>query len=123
MMCLIRDQEFKVIEDGRTALYNVHHPERVVIPPELNVTHIPVGWVSNVGFREVDTHTGDIKFEWWSFGQDKVSLTESSYPVDEEAMKGPFPRNWNFFHPNSVDKSVEGDYLSAYCASCNAGIR
>lgn len=74
------------------------------------VPEYPVGWVSNVGFREVDLDTGRVNLEWWSSG--KISPAESNVPIDD-GIKGPFPKQWNWFHPNSIDKSAEGDYMSA----------
>lgn len=78
----------------------------------MNIPQLAVGWIHHAGFREVDLLTGQVDFEWYS--SDEISPSESSYPIDLEAMRGPWPRGWNFFHPNSIDKSLEGDYMSVY---------
>lgn len=101
-------QEFKVIDGGRSALYIMSRPERVELTELVDVKD-KAGWVANIGFREVDLQSGRFIYEWWSSGQDRVSLAESTAPRD--GIDGPHPVHWNFFHPNSVDKSPEGDYL------------
>ena len=100
--------EYKIIDQGRSALYITFESSRVDVT-DLNIDGVTAGWVSNVGFREVDVDTNDVKFEWWSLG--KISPSESVVEVDTDHLRGPWPKAWSWFHPNSVDKSDEGDYI------------
>lgn len=112
-MLTINCQEFKVIEDGRKALFVISSSERGDIS-ELEIPSLAVGWITHAGLRQVDIATGQVDFEWLSSHTDEVSLSESTYELDRDALQAGHPHGWNFFHPNSVDKSEQGDYLSTY---------
>lgn len=64
--------EFNLV-NGKTSLAAFAKTEKVRISP----LGLPweTGWIRQSGFREIDIHTGNIRFEWRP--SDHVSLTES----------------------------------------------
>lgn len=110
--------EFNIVEGGRTALYITQRPEYVDVAElrnhsmeqrarEMESYPSEKGIIINIGFREVDIQSGQVEFEWWAYPE--VSIAESSTPV--QGLGGPFPRGWNWFHGNSVDKDLAGNYI------------
>lgn len=99
--------EFNLVNNGTAAIYIIFRAEMVnVTSVSASLTH---GWITNMGFREIDVRTGDVLFEWWA--HPKVSLEESNVAVNHNELTGPFPNSWNWFHANSVNKNEAGDYL------------
>jgi len=66
--------------------------------------------VLNTGFQEAEMDTGRTLFDWDPIGNG-VKLTESCDTEGREPPKGANPATWDFFHINSVDKFMSGDYL------------
>lgn len=82
------------------------------------------GWIFDSLFQEVDIATGDLIFEWHA--SEHYDIHESLEPL---AGMGRSPENaYDFFHINSVDKGIDGDYLissrymcAVICISHNDG--
>lgn len=89
--------ELNLVEDGTKALYLLYEPMRIDLEelqsdnPDLG---FEVGWVADMGFREVDLATGNVEFEWWASRSMHVSLTESEVAIKD--LNGPWPRAWNW---------------------------
>ncbi|KAK4635984.1 hypothetical protein CLAFUW4_01511 [Fulvia fulva] len=100
--------EFNFIDDGKRAIV-MDEGRRDATPEQA----LAVGYNDSCiglfnGFKELDTTTWTLVFEWSSF--EHVSLNESSFlegGVDK--MCGDF-WGWDFVHLNSVDKDHNGDY-------------
>lgn len=60
--------------------------------------------ITNGGFIEMDIKTGTVSFHWWSL--DHIPLHES---VMLDTMD--HGSEWDYFHVNSVDRTVDGKYL------------
>ncbi|KAK4969785.1 hypothetical protein LTR42_009057 [Elasticomyces elasticus] len=104
----INMHEWVVVEGGRSALYLTHVTRKLDIS-ELELENRTTGWVAIPGFREIELATGKTLFEWFSQGH--VSLSETTaLPPDEAGLAGAHP-GWSWFHPNSVDKDPENNYL------------
>ena len=97
--------ELKILDSGDSALFFAQRTE-LVNTTDLNIPGIDMGYILNVGFRQVDVRTGETQFEWWAHPE--VSLAESTRDVKN---LGPWPVSWNWFHGNSVDKNSDGDYI------------
>ncbi|GAB7362471.1 hypothetical protein MBLNU230_g2793t1 [Neophaeotheca triangularis] len=100
-------------DDGSTTLVMTHDTQK------LSAADLGLKgdiWTRTDGFRELDTQTGEIIFDWKV--HDHVKLNESSY----HGSKHPGPPNpphyskrrpWDAFHANSVSKTPEGNYLAS----------
>ncbi|KAF2481514.1 ASST-domain-containing protein [Neohortaea acidophila] len=95
--------ELKLIDDGKAALYITVLSERADLT-NLSSQH-RAGWIQNPGFEELDLETGEVTFRWHAYPH--VSLEESTLPLADDIKEN----TWNWFHPNSVDKNADGDYL------------
>ena len=70
--------EFKIIDNGRRALYLDGAP---YFANDMAVGNesLPTGWVYDIGFREMDLVTKRNVFEWWALDHD-VLVSDSSEP-------------------------------------------
>ncbi|KAI5206990.1 hypothetical protein AUEXF2481DRAFT_90828 [Aureobasidium subglaciale EXF-2481] len=82
------------------------------------------GWIYDSLFREVDIETGEIIFEWRA--SDHFAVNDTYYPIDAAGRSPEAP--FDFFHINSVDKDINGDYIvssrfmhSIACISARTG--
>lgn len=96
--------EFNIVDEGQTALIASKAPrEDLTIPEE-------VGWkgsrVMEIFFDEVNLRTQEQTFHWRA--SDHVSLLESSNPPPSADSE---QKHWDWFHLNSVDKDMNGDFL------------
>lgn len=98
---------------GTTVLTTVYQPRQydLTTNPRFNVQR-GMGWVVEGVFQEVDIETGGVVFEWRSL--DHVDPSEawtlpSSTDTSGDGLHEQSP--WDYFHINSIDKNVEGDYL------------
>lgn len=72
-------------------------------------------WMGNNGFVEIDLATNKPVFTWWALDWVLVKETQTLKPP----APGSVTSIWDFFHLNSVDKDVEGNYIiSARYPSC-----
>lgn len=85
--------DLRIVDGGSSALSIISRPELRDLSSHPNASSVRGGgWVSNTGFREVDTATGDVKFEWRAF--DHVDIADSTaQPVNTE---GPPSKAWDF---------------------------
>ncbi|ORY13618.1 ASST-domain-containing protein [Clohesyomyces aquaticus] len=76
-------------------------------------------WIVNAIFQELDIETGKLLFEWESLGW--VWPDEAVTPLNPgQAGSGHNSSDaWDYFHINSVDKNVEGDYLISARDACS----
>lgn len=102
---LIDKHEGQVINDGRSALFQIYHP----VPRDLS----EVGgdaqhqWIVDAQFQEVDVGTGKVLFEWRSLDHvppthSNISLTSGQAGDGSDSSEA-----WDYFHINSVDKDSE----------------
>ncbi|KAJ9298028.1 hypothetical protein DTO217A2_8525 [Paecilomyces variotii] len=110
--------EFKVINNGKTALMTIYQQRQW----DMSAWNIRtgVGWIMESIFQEVDVETSEVIFEWRSL--DHVDPTWSyTYPAATDTSgTGLEPHSpWDYFHINSIDKNEDGDYLiSSRHTSC-----
>ena len=83
--------ELKLIHDGKSALHILGRPEHVELDKTLGSGQ-ETGWILNMGFQEIDTGTGEIRFQWWAYPE--VQPQESK--VEIYALDGPPPKAWNW---------------------------
>ncbi|KAJ5939675.1 hypothetical protein N7466_002809 [Penicillium verhagenii] len=105
---LVSGHEFNVI-GGKTALVELAVP----VPTDLSSYGGDGGqqWIISSGFQEIDIHTRELIFEWYSL--DHVNPNYSMISLESE---GPYNGRsavdgWHYFLINSVDKDDEGNYL------------
>ncbi|KAM3080381.1 hypothetical protein ACMFMG_005339 [Clarireedia jacksonii] len=65
------------------------------------------GWIWDSVFQEIDIATSNILFEWSA--SDHFSTEESYYPPGTAGLRR--THAYDFFHINSIDKDVAGNYL------------
>ncbi|KAK0948096.1 hypothetical protein LTR29_000620 [Friedmanniomyces endolithicus] len=107
--------EFKMtpFSNGTTVLMTVYQPRQydLTVNPRFNVER-GMGWVVEGVFQEVEIETGRLVFERRSLDHVDPGLSwtmpgttdTSGDGLDEETP-------WDYFHVNSIDKDIEGDYL------------
>ncbi|KAJ5587638.1 uncharacterized protein N7459_003403 [Penicillium hispanicum] len=105
---LVSTHEFNLI-DGKSVLIEVP----VSVPADLSSYggDEQQQWIVSNGFQELDIHTGELLFEWYSL--DHVDPKHSAVPLKPDGVySGRTALDaWNYFHLNSVDKDDEGNYL------------
>ncbi|KXG50693.1 uncharacterized protein PGRI_044600 [Penicillium griseofulvum] len=102
--------EFRPIDNGRTALMTIYQQRQFDMTPWNIKTG--VGWIMESVFQEVDVETNKVLFEWRSL--DHVDPSSSyTWPshTDTSGTGLNVHEPWDYFHINSVDKNVAGDYL------------
>lgn len=102
--------EFLILPDGKSALMT-QYQRSVQNLCDYGLCS-GLGYVNEGVFQEVEIETGNVLFEWRSL--DHVDLSESYVPpsttgISSSGMEPASP--WDYFHLNSVDKDVDGDYL------------
>ena len=109
--------EFKLINDGRTALMTVYQQRQFDMSPWNIKTG--VGWVMESVFQEVDVETGRVLFEWRSLDHVDPSLSYTYPDHTDTSGTGLDPSSpWDYFHINSIDKNKDGDYLISSRHTC-----
>lgn len=102
--------EFKLINDGKSALMTVYQQRQFDMSPWNIKTG--VGWVMESIFQEVDVETGQVLFEWRSLDHVDPSLSYTYPDHTDTSGTGLDPFSpWDYFHINSIDKNNDGDYL------------
>lgn len=105
---IIDKHEFHIIGE-KTGLVQIYQP----VPRDLRPYGAGAGqqWIVNAIFQEIDIESGEILFEWSSL--DWISPEESVLPINEGQAGSGFNSSdaWDYFHINSVDKDLEGNYL------------
>lgn len=101
--------EFNVLNHGETVLLTtIWWPEVEAHSIGQEKRHLV-----NTGFQEVNMKTGEILFDWDPL--EKGLLLNESLDLlgmaDTTPKKGKKESTWDWFHINSVDKFVNGDYL------------
>ncbi|KAI0894709.1 ASST-domain-containing protein [Annulohypoxylon nitens] len=76
-------------------------------------------WIVNSIFQELDIATGKLLFEWASL--DHVSPDEAILPINPGQAGSGFNSSdaWDYFHINSVDKDIDGNYLISARDACS----
>lgn len=80
--------EYKIIDQGHSALY-ITLKTSWIDARRLNIPGIDVGFVANVGFREVNLSTGETARAWWCLGNDRITPAESALEADDGSLTGP----------------------------------
>ena len=107
--------EFKMtpFTNGTTALMTVYQPRQydLTTNPRYNVEH-GMGWIVESVFQEVEIETGTVLFEWRSLDHVDPGLSWTMPGTTDTSGDGLHEqRPWDYFHINSIDKNIEGDYL------------
>ncbi|KAJ5817424.1 hypothetical protein N7447_009657 [Penicillium robsamsonii] len=112
---LMDKHEFHVI-DEKTALLQVYQP----VPKDLSRwgASPEQQWIVDAIFQELDLQTGELLFEWSSL--EHVSPDEAVLPLNPGQAGAGYNSSdaWDYFHINSVDKDVEGNYLISARDAC-----
>ncbi|KAI5866072.1 ASST-domain-containing protein [Durotheca rogersii] len=76
-------------------------------------------WIVNAIIQELDIATGKLLFEWASL--DHVSPDEAILPINPGQAGSGYNSSdaWDYFHINSVDKDVDGNYLISARDACS----
>ena len=107
--------EFKMtpFSNGTSVLITVFQPRQydLTTNPRFNVER-GMGWVVEGVFQEIEIESGRLLFEWRSL--DHVDPGESwmmpgTTDTSGDSLHEQSP--WDYFHLNSIDKNVHGDYL------------
>ncbi|KAK4569424.1 hypothetical protein LTR86_003187 [Recurvomyces mirabilis] len=107
--------EFKMTPyaNGTTVLMTVYQPRQydLTINPRFNVER-GMGWIVEGVFQEVEIETGKVLFEWRSLDHVDPSLSWTMPGTTDTSGDGLHEESpWDYFHVNSIDKNIEGDYL------------
>lgn len=96
--------EFTILPGGDTALLSVNYPDSA------DGADIGQGkrFLITYGFQEIEIGTGRLIFDWEPLSHG-VSLSESMDTANMMDVESTGP--WDWFHLNSVDKDIMGDYL------------
>jgi len=107
--------EFRLapFSNGTSALMTVYQPRQydLTLNPKFRIHH-GMGWVVEGVFQEVEIETGKVIFEWRSSDHLDPSLSYT-YPASTDTSGDGLSEDtpWDYFHINSIDKNVQGDYL------------
>ncbi|ROV96178.1 hypothetical protein VSDG_05027 [Cytospora chrysosperma] len=88
--------EFQLTGHG-TALVTAYEPVKYNLRPWRGSSR---GYMLDSVFQEIDLETKEVLFQWRAL--DHVDPSDSFYKVETK---------WDFFHINSIQKSVDGNYL------------
>jgi hypothetical protein len=81
------------------------------------VTGPEEGYIWDSGFQEIDIQTGEALFEWWA--SDHFEFHDAYRSLEDEGEGLDRNRAWDFFHINSVDKDLDGNFMvSSRYMSC-----
>lgn len=107
---MIDKHEGQLIHDGKSALFQIYHP----VPRNLHAFNEGDAlreWIVDSQFQEVDTHTGNVLFEWKSLEHVPPSHSNITLTSNQAGNGIGSVEAWDYFHINSVDKNDDGDYL------------
>lgn len=107
--------EYKMtpFSNGTTVLMTVYQPRQydLTTNPRFNV-HQGMGWIVEGVFQEVEIETGKVVFEWRSLDHVDPGLSWTMPGTTDTSGDGLHEKSpWDYFHINSIDKNVDGDYL------------
>ncbi|KAK5126027.1 hypothetical protein LTR85_011382 [Meristemomyces frigidus] len=107
--------EFKMTPyaDGTTVLMTVYQPRQydLTTNSRFNVER-GMGWIVEGVFQEVEIETGRVVFEWRSLDHVDPGLSWTMPGTTDTSGDGLDEQSpWDYFHINSIDKNIEGDYL------------
>jgi len=107
--------EFKMTpySNGTTVLMTVYQPRQydLTTNPRFNVRG-GMGWIVEGVFQEVEIDTGRVVFEWRSLDHVDPGLSWTMPGTTDTSGDGLHEDSpWDYFHINSIDKNIEGDYL------------
>ena len=107
--------EFKMTPytNGTTALMTVYTPRQydLTTNPRFNVQG-GMGWIVEGVFQEVEIDTGRVLFEWRSLDHIDPGLSWTMPGTTDTSGDGLHEQTpWDYFHINSIDKNMDGDYL------------
>lgn len=107
--------EFRLtpFSNGTTALMTVYQPRMydLTTNPGFKIKG-GMGWIVEGVFQEIEVDTGRVVFEWRSTDHLDPGLSYT-YPATTDTSGNGLTENtpWDYFHMNSIDKNIEGDYL------------
>ncbi|KAI7155803.1 hypothetical protein KC349_g6743 [Hortaea werneckii] len=99
--------------NGTTVLMTVYQPRQydLTTNPRFNVYH-GMGWIVEGVFQEVEIDTGKVVFEWRSLDHVDPGLSWTLPGTTDTSGDGLHEQSpWDYFHLNSIDKNIDGDYL------------
>lgn len=108
--------EFRLINDGRTALMTIYQQRQFDMTP-WNI-RTGMGWVMESVFQEVDVETSEVVFEWRSLDHVDPSMSYSPPGTNSSGTGLNTSKPWDYFHINSIDKNADGDYLISSRHTC-----
>lgn len=97
--------EFNLIDSGRKAIITAYDVEPFDAT-NLNLTG-GFAWILNSYFKEIDVTSGEIIFEWNALEHFVPATQPSELSPPGTSRLAPL----DFFHLNSVTKSLDGDYI------------
>lgn len=102
--------EFKLLDGGRSTIVTSYRRYQWDMTPwGLNTG---TGWLQESRFQEISTDTGEMLFQWASL--DHIPPSDGRVGLDTTRGSGSGVSSedpWAYFHLNSVDKFLNGDYL------------
>jgi hypothetical protein len=107
--------EFKMtpFSDGTSVLMTVYQPRQydLTTNPKFN-NRGGIGWIVEGVFQEIEIDTGRLLFEWRSLDHIDPGDAWTMPHTTDTSGDGLNERTpWDYFHLNSIDKNVHGDYL------------
>ncbi|KAF4551884.1 Hypothetical protein D9617_12g037740 [Elsinoe fawcettii] len=107
--------EFRITphSNSTTALATIYQPRMLDLTASERFRKAgPAYWILDGLFQEIDLESGEALFVWSASdfidpSQSYTYFPDLDYLGDGLSSQSP----WDFFHINSVDKNVEGDYL------------
>ncbi|KAI2464731.1 ASST-domain-containing protein [Annulohypoxylon bovei var. microspora] len=113
---LVDKHEFHIINE-ETGLIQIYQP--VVRDLTAWGGSTEQQWIVNSIIQELDIATGKLLFEWASL--DYISPDEAILPVNPGQAGSGFNSSdaWDYFHINSVDKDLDGNYLVSARDACS----
>ncbi|KAF4554451.1 Hypothetical protein D9617_4g002050 [Elsinoe fawcettii] len=99
--------------NGTSALMTVYQPRMfdLTINPRFRIAG-GMGWIVEGVFQEVELETGRVLFEWRSTDHIDPGISYT-YPSTTDTSGDGLTEDtpWDYFHINSIDKNLDGDYL------------
>lgn len=122
------DQHESALSYDKTAVLSlIYNPERADLSA-YNITD-GIGWIHNSLIQKLDIANNSLLFEWSAF--EHIPLSHSYvFPDTTEVVGTGFSSSspWDYFHINSVDENVDGNYLisarhtnAIYCLNGTTG--
>ncbi|PSK41822.1 hypothetical protein B9Z65_9208 [Elsinoe australis] len=99
--------------NGTSVLMTVYQPRMfdLTLNPRFRIKG-GMGWIVEGVFQEVEIDTGRVLFEWRSTDHIDPGLSYT-FPATTDTSGDGLTEDtpWDYFHINSIDKNVDGDYL------------